>query len=187
MYKILGLFPAIFLFSMGCQFTGDIHAQHDAAASEIGESTGTIAVVYDPGGSPFPAKTVKILADELKARGYLVEIMTAGPELLLAQSRYQALILGSPVHGAEVLPPVKAFISANPHLSIPVFAVLTGLFPKFYESYDLPNLTTLLGQSGISLTGSIKIRMGTGKHKLKALVSGLVNAVDTALGTLGQE
>jgi hypothetical protein len=111
-----------------------------------GFPSGSIAIVYHPGGSAFPRKVILSLADTLAVRGYSVAIFTANPQLSIDQKQYAAVILGSPVYGGEIRPPLLGFASANSPLKIPVFGVLTGGFRTGKEN-DLEGYSWYAGRA----------------------------------------
>lgn len=144
---------------------------------------GRIAVVYDPGGSGYPRRTMIRLAEQLVSRGYVVDLHTTAPGLTFEPDSCDALVLGGPVYGAEIRPALKEFVTARAPFPFPVFALLTGLFPKsFYEKYDLPNLNSFLGQAGVTLTGAAKVGTLSSPRFVRTRLALLCDVIDEALG-----
>jgi hypothetical protein len=113
-----------------------------------------------------PASVVTLLGTELTSRGFIVDVMTATQSLAFDQGTYSALVLGSPVYGAEIRPPIKDFVVTNAPFSAPVFAILTGMFPDLFESNDLPTLIEFLSQYGVALEAAAKIGTGWDERRI---------------------
>lgn len=172
---------ACFLFGTGCK-SWDMPAHKDSVMLGSDGSSGRIAIVYHPGATGLTESMVTRLGEELVSRGYAVTLSTANPTLSLDQTSYKALVIGSPVYGAEVRPPIKDFISANAPLSVPVFAILTGGFGTgWYEEYDLPALINTLNQANVSLVACTKIASGMFEPEIKKRIAYLCNAIDDTL------
>jgi hypothetical protein len=166
----------------GCG-SGELPASRQPVTIGSGGSAGRIAVVYDPGGSGYPRRTMIRLAEELASRGYVVDLYTTAPGLSFEPESCNALVLGGPVYGSEIRPALKEFVTALAPLPVPVFALLTGFFPKaFYEKYDLPNLTSFLGQAGVTLTGATKVGTLSSPRFVRTRLASLCDAIDEALG-----
>jgi hypothetical protein len=170
------------LFCMGCQSTWDLAVRSETVTVGTDGASGRIAVVYHPGGSPFPKTVVTRLGEELASRGYVVDLMTAYPDIVFEPDIYRALVLGSPVYGAKIRPPINEFVSANAPFAMPVFAVLTGWFGDLYETYDLPALVAFLDQAGVQLAGAVKIVSSADENRLGEQVGLLADQIDKALG-----
>ncbi len=180
--KIIIAISAISFFSAGCE-TWDMPVYKDPVVLGSDGSSGRIAIVYHPGATAFTESMVTRLGQELASRGYIATLFTANPELSLDQGSYTALVLGSPVYGAEIRPPVKDFIIANAPFSIPVFALLTGGFgTAWYEENDLPALINFLKQANVSLTACVKIAAGSFEPEIKKRIAYLSDAIDGVLG-----
>jgi len=162
----------------------DLAASRQPVTIGSGGSAGRIAVVYDPGASGYPRRTMTRLGEELASRGYVVDLYIAGPGLSFEPECCDALVLGSPVYGAETRPALKDFVTACAPFPVPVFALLTGLFPKaWYEKYDLPNLTGSLAQAGVTLTAATKVGTLSSPRYVRTRIASLCDAVEAALGS----
>ena len=170
------------LAASGCG-SGEPSASRQPVTIGSGGSAGRIAVVYDPGGSGYPRRTMIRLAEELASRGYVVYLYTTAPGLAFEPESCDALVLGGPVYGAEIRPALKEFVTALAPFPVPVFALLTGLFPRaFYEKYDLPNLNSFLGQAGVTLTGATKVGTLSWPRFVRTRIALLCESIDEALG-----
>jgi flavodoxin len=145
---------AVSLFSAGCK-SWDVPAYEYPVILGSDGSSGRIAIVYHPGATAFTKSMVRRLGEELASRGYIAALFTANPGLSLDQASYTGLVIGSPVYGAEIRPPVKDFIFANAPFSIPIFALLTAC---------------------------IKIASGSFEPEIKKRIAYLCDAIDGALG-----
>jgi hypothetical protein len=162
----------------------DLAASRQPVTIGSGGSAGRIAVVYDPGASGYPRRTMTRLGKELASRGYVVDLYIAGPGLVFESASYDALVLGSPVYGSETRPDLKDFLTTCAPFPVPVFALLTGLFPKaWYEKYDLPNLTGFLEQNGVTLTAAAKVGTLSSPRYVRTRIASLCDAVEAALGS----
>lgn len=174
------------LFGMGCQSLWDRPADRDPVMLGSDAAAVRCIVVYHPGASSFVTDTVDELGAELAARGFSVELMTAGPDKKIPRDSFNALILASPVYGAEIRPPVKEFVAHNAPFTVPVFVLLTGLFPGFYQEYDLPNLEKFLGEYGLTLTAATKLKVGSNatrvRQRTKEFADEIQNAIDHGMG-----
>jgi hypothetical protein len=168
---------------MGCQSVWDEPVISDMISLGTGGTAGRVAIVYHPGGSSFPERAIIGLAEELVSRGFVVDIATASPQTAIEQSLYCALVLGSPVYGSAVRPPVMDFVSANAPFSMPVFALLTGAFAGFYETYDLPNLVAFAATYDVTITAAIKIKKGASRRRIRRQVGELADELEQALAT----
>ena len=95
MYTRLGtvaLALVVGVAASGCG-SGDADASRQPVRIGSGGSAGRIAVVYDPGGSYCPKRTMARLGEELASRGYVVDLYTTGPELAFAPESFNALVL----------------------------------------------------------------------------------------------
>ena len=166
----------------GCG-SGDTDASRLPITIGSGGSSGRIAVVYDPGGSAYPRRTMTRLGEELASRGYVVDLYTTGSGLAFAPESFNALVLGGPVYGAEVRPPLKEFVTGHAPFPIPVFALLTGFFPKgMYEKYDLPNLNSFLGMAGVNLNAATKVGTLSSPRFVRRRIASLCDSIDETLG-----
>ncbi len=156
------LLAVICFFSAGCK-TWDMPAYEDPVTLGSDGSSGRIAW------------------NELASRGYVVTLITANSARSFHQESFEALVLGSPVYGAEIRPPIQEFISANAPFSVPVFAVLTGFGMTFYEEYDLPNLSKVLDRANVSLAAATKIGTGSSAREIEQRIASLCDAIDMAL------
>lgn len=178
----LALALIVGVVAAGCG-SGDTDANRHPVSIGSGGSAGRIAVVYDPGGSGYPRRTMTRLGEELVSRGYVVDLYTIGPGLALEPASFNALVLGGPVYGAEVRPPLKEFVTGHAPFPVPVFALLTGFFPKgMYEKYDLPNLNSFLGQAGVNLNAATKVGTLSSPRFARRRIASLCDSIDKALG-----
>ncbi len=167
----------------GCS-SWDLPVHQDSVVMGEEGGSGRVAVVYHPGGSGFPKRTVARLGRELVRRGYVVTVNTASPDLPLDTKSYDALVLVSPVYGGEIRPPVDQFVSTHAPFSVPVFVVLTGMFAKgFYESHDLPMLTKRLSQAGVMLTAAVKVGTTRLPGYNMARIRSLCDSIDATLAS----
>jgi len=166
---------------MGCQSVWDEPISSEIISLGAGGLAGRVAIVYHPGGSSFPRNVMMELGETLASRDYVVDISTASPETLFEQSSYSALVLGSPIYGAEIRPPVADFVSTNAPFSMPVFALLTGAFPGFFDTSDLPNLVAFAATCDVTITKAIKIKKGARPDQVRQQVGELVDAIEQAL------
>jgi hypothetical protein len=143
-------------------------------------SSPAVAVVYHPGGSGLMEKIVMSLGRELETRGYSISVFTANPALSLDRGKYGAIVLASPVYGGEIRPPLRAFISAGPPISIPTYGILSGWFGN-YEKEDLAKLSGIIAGAGGNLRSGIKIPSGSSESPIQARVESLCNEIDAAL------
>ena len=58
----------------GCRSL-DLSASRQPVTIGYGGSAGRVAVVYDPGGSGYPRRTMTRLGEEMVSRGYVVELL----------------------------------------------------------------------------------------------------------------
>jgi len=167
----------------GCK-SWDLPVHEDPVVMGVGGGSGRIAVVYHPGGSSFPKRTVARLGKDLVLRGYVVTVNTASPDLPFDTKNYDALVLLSPVYGAQIRPPVRQFVSTHAPFSVPVFVVLTGMFSKgFYENHDLPMLTEFLSHAGVKLTAAVKVATTRFPVHNEGRIRSLCDSIDATLGS----
>jgi hypothetical protein len=163
--------------------SGDLPASSQPVTIGSGGSAGRVAVVYDPGASGYPRRTMTRLGEELASRGYVVDLYIADPGLAFEPGSCDALVLGSPVYGAEIRPALKDFLTAQAPFPVPIFALLTGFFPKaLYEKHDLPNLNSFLAQVGVTLTAATKVGTLSSPRFIRERIASLCDAIDGALG-----
>lgn len=169
------------LLCVGCQSIWDRPVASSPVTLGTDGTAGRIVVVYHPGGSSFPTKVATQLGEEAARRGYIVDLMTADPTAVFDPSGYSAIVFGSPVYGAHVRPPIKDFVDTNAPFGMPVFAVLTGAFPQYYATNDLPALTAFLNEHEVRLSGATKVASGSDENELNEQVFAFVDLIQAKL------
>jgi hypothetical protein len=156
-YSLLFGVALLTTLGTGCQSAWDAPAALPKLTAGAESAAARVAVVYHPGGSNFTERVVLILGEMLAERGFAVDIMAAGPDVVIPQASYRSIVIASPVYGSVIRPPVQAFLAANKPWDTPVLAVLTGAFDGYFDTYDKPNLERCLAECGAVLSRSVKI------------------------------
>jgi hypothetical protein len=154
----------------------DLPRNDPAVTMGPSDSKVRIAIVYHPGGSPFPKRVVTALGEKLAAQGCSIVIMTANPGLNFKQTDFDALVLSSPVYGGKVRPPLLDFVSARAPFSMPVYAVLTGGL-KGWDEHNLKALSDALAASKVTTTAAIKVNTKMNAAELDAALSDFAGIV----------
>ncbi len=160
----------------GVKKSADTPKSEAAVAMGPANSKERIAIVYHPGGSPFPKSVVMSLGEKLAARGCSIVIMTANPGLSFNQKDFDALVLCSPVYGGEARPPLLDFVSSRAPFSIPVFAALTGGL-KGWDEHNLKAFADALSRSKVKTEAAIKVNKRMSAAEVDAALSGLTDRI----------
>lgn len=84
-------------------------------------------IIYSPGLSDFPKKTVEAFADGLVASNWHVEIVTASSQAPTDLTGYTLLVIGGPIYGGQPSKPVQDYMARLGDLDgLRVYTLLTS-------------------------------------------------------------
>lgn len=99
----------------------------EVSTLNAGGGAGRALLVYQPGMSDFPERTVMAFADGLAAAGWAIDRTTASSKAPVNVADYQLIVLGSPIYAGAPAKPLSDYIArVGDFGGRPVAIVLAG-------------------------------------------------------------
>lgn len=135
------------IFALSAMISMDVLSNLATGSERLapdGYQAGNALVVYNPGFSGAPKDTAAKIADDLRSRGYNVELAGIKSGIAANTSGYDVIVVGGPIYGGKVSSSVQSYLKAmNPPANATIGAFATGSMFKDQVTQPFPDSVTL--------------------------------------------